>query len=160
MRQRRSATVTFASDDFASFAPSSHPSTGLVLLLMSRCRWSQNKLRTRKQQQQNTTLKDRHGGEQAFCIFIEEKDGKSERYAMIFIADSTPPSTLCPCSNGSAVLKSGPEFLVFKIRLCKLDCVSHLTPAPLRSDRLSGVRCSSMVVVFNSKVSILGNTMA
>ena len=35
------------------------------------------------------------GGEQAFFIFIEEKDGKSERYAMIFIANSTPPSTLC-----------------------------------------------------------------
>ena len=119
MRQRRSATVTFASDDFASFAPSSHPSSGLVLLLMSRCRWSQNKLRNsiRVNNNRNTTLKDRHGGEQTFCIFIEEKDGKSERYAMIFIADSTPPSTLCPCSNGSAVLKSWPKFFVFKINI-------------------------------------------
>ena len=70
-----------------------------------------------KQQQQNTTLIDRHGGGQVFCIFIKEKDGKGERYAMIFVANSTPLSTLCPCSNGSAVLKSGPEFLVFKINI-------------------------------------------
>ena len=31
VRQRRSANVTFASDDFVSFAPSSYPSTGPVL---------------------------------------------------------------------------------------------------------------------------------
>jgi hypothetical protein len=60
-------------------------------------KWSQ------KQQQQNTTLKDRHGGGQAFYIVIKEKDGTCERYTMIFVAKSTPPSTLCPCSNGSAV---------------------------------------------------------
>ena len=39
-------------------------------------------------------------------IFNEEKDGESERYAMIFIADLTPPPALCPYINGSAVLKS------------------------------------------------------
>ena len=46
------------------------------------------------------------------------------------------------------------------IRLCKLDCVVLLTSAHLRSDRLSGVRCSSMVQVFNLGVSIFGNSMA
>ena len=39
-------------------------------------------------------------------IFNEEKDGESERYAMIFIADLTPPPALCPYIHGSAVLKS------------------------------------------------------
>ena len=39
-------------------------------------------------------------------IFNEEKDGESEWYAMIFIADLTPPPALCPCIHGSAVLKS------------------------------------------------------
>ena len=59
---------------------------------MFRCRWSQNRTWVEsKQQQQNTTLKDKHGGEQALSIFIAEKDGKSERYAMFFIADLSLP---------------------------------------------------------------------
>ena len=41
-----------------------------------------------------------------FCIFVAENDRESERNAMVFIADSTPPPALCPRSNGSAVLKT------------------------------------------------------
>ena len=54
-------------------------------------------------------LSERNGDGANFCVSNEEKDGESERYAMIFIADLshlTPPPALCPHINGSAVLKS------------------------------------------------------
>ena len=50
--------------------------------------------------------------------------------------------------------------ITLTLRLCKLDCVVLMTSAHLRSDRLSGVRCSSMVQVFNLVVYIFGNSMA
>ena len=45
--------------------------------------------------------------------------------------------------------------LVKLFRLCKPDCVFLMTPASVGSDRLSGVRCWSMVQVFDAKVIIL-----
>jgi hypothetical protein len=61
-------------------SPPSHlprilPQGSCVLFMMSRCRWSQNKL-GQKQQQQNTALKDRHGVGKLSVFSLKKRMGK------------------------------------------------------------------------------------
>ena len=66
--------------------------------------------------------------------------------------EAPPPLTELRSRNPSQTLS-----MTLGFRLCKLDCVVLLTSTHLRGDRLSGVRCLSMVQVSNLGVYILGD---